>query len=159
MRTSRGIAKALLQQLQKRQLNRGQGFTLVELMVVVVIVGILSATALPQFLGVKDKAKTNTQLGEAAGLAKECSAAILTEGPYPANYDFPKNTTNTGLLVGGNCNGGNNTTPPKASITYTTEAATASSAGLRCGTSDMAAGKKCKVTVDQTTGQITYSLA
>ena len=35
---------------------------------------------------IKEKAELNTQLGEGAGLAKECAAAIITEGPYPEAY-------------------------------------------------------------------------
>merc|ERR1712224_601072 len=58
-----------------------KGFTLVELMIV--IVGVLSAVALPNFLGVKDKAELAAQIGEQTGLAKECSSAIIINGPYP----------------------------------------------------------------------------
>ena len=138
------------------RLRHSKGFTLVELMVVIVIVGILSAVALPKFLGVKDKAKLNTQLGEAAGLAKECSAAIIAEGTYPANYTTNSGKTNTDLTIAGNCNGGDTATAPTASVTYTTTAATASS-GAKCGSSSLASGKQCQVTVAATTGDISYA--
>lgn len=158
-------ARMTLSMLTRKRQSRGsrelpnRGFTLVELMVVVVIVGILSATALPQFLGLKDKAKANTQIGEGSGLAKECSAAILTEGPYPANYNFPANTTNTGLQVPTNCNGGNNMTAPKAVVYYLTEPVTANAAGLKCGTNTLTTGKRCRIEVSPTNGSITYKLS
>ena len=69
---------SLNNRLQLALLNRersknalAKGFTLVELMIVIVIVGILSAVALPNFLSQTDKAKTT----EAEALSK----AFLTD--------------------------------------------------------------------------------
>lgn len=64
---------ALLQQLRRRQNLVRQGFTLVELMIVVAIIGLLSAVALPQFLNARDRADVKSKIGETVGLAKECA--------------------------------------------------------------------------------------
>ena len=64
---------ALLQQLRRRQNLVRQGFTLVELMIVVAIIGLLSAVALPQFLNARNRADSKAKIGEVVGLAKECA--------------------------------------------------------------------------------------
>jgi type IV pilus assembly protein PilA len=68
--------------LLKRKKGRNlleKGFTLVELMIVIVIVGILSSVALPNFLGTKSKAEAGSLTGGLVGLAKECAANAILE--------------------------------------------------------------------------------
>ncbi|MFM7265945.1 MAG: type IV pilin protein [Cyanobium sp.] len=66
--------------LQRREsLNPvSRGFTLVELMIVVAIVGILSAVALPNFLQARSAALIGSRVGEAVGFAKECAVRTVT---------------------------------------------------------------------------------
>ena len=85
--------KKLQQALLKSKKAVKNGFTLIELMVVVVIVGVLSAVGVPQLLAANDKAKDAAAQAEVVNAAKTCSLDLLTESSGYVADDFPLLTT------------------------------------------------------------------
>jgi len=81
--------RTLIQRLAKRKNKKQNGFTLIELMVVVAIVGVLTAVGLPQLSKAQDRAKVSAATQEAVNFAKDCSVSLLTgaAAPDPSNYD------------------------------------------------------------------------
>jgi len=121
-----------------------KGFTLVELMIVIVIVGILSAVALPNFLNQTSKAKATEAKTLAASAIKEAQVAWTESGstgltawePKQPTGQCPADTDNFAFV----CSGG---TPAAVTVTATGSA-----------TSGDLSGKTVVATADVTTGGV-----
>ena len=64
----------------KRARVGSSGFNLMELMIVVAIVGLLSALSLPRILQARAAVRAGAVIGEELGLAKECATWVLSGG-------------------------------------------------------------------------------
>ena len=77
------LARKLLKTKSKKQ----NGFTLIELMVVVAIVGVLTAVGLPELSKAQDKAKIAAAEATLTNAAKECSLDLITGETTPTTFD------------------------------------------------------------------------
>lgn len=94
--TNTFIQTALLRAKNKKQKN---GFTLIELMVVVAIVGILTAVGLPELTKAQDKAKAAAAKSFVVNEGKSCSLALVTGD----SYTLASAPTNVTLSQGNSC--------------------------------------------------------
>ena len=94
----------LAKRLGKNMGTLQQGFTLVELLVVVVIVGILSAVALPQFFTQTKKAAATEGTQQASSIAKQASAYYLENGGIASGDTHTNCTAYAGTIKVDNTN-------------------------------------------------------
>lgn len=91
-------------------MKKQQGFTLIELMIVVAIIGILAAVALPAYQDYTVRAKITEAIGMASAAKTAVSEHVISRGTWPANasaagYDAPSNLGVVGDIAIGDSNG------------------------------------------------------
>lgn len=79
-------------------LESGAGFTLIELMVVMIILGLLAALVVPKMFGKLEKAKTNAAYAQIELLGTALDSYRLDTGRYPATLNglISKESTDEG---------------------------------------------------------------
>jgi prepilin-type N-terminal cleavage/methylation domain-containing protein len=69
--------QSLIQRLARKNRKGKNGFTMIELMVVVAIIGVLSAVALPALTSAQNRAKSSAAKQESVNSAKSCTIELL----------------------------------------------------------------------------------
>jgi prepilin-type N-terminal cleavage/methylation domain-containing protein len=84
--------KSILAKKLAKKGRKPNGFTLIELMVVVAIVGVLTAVGLPELTKAQEKAKSSAAKSHVVNEGKSCSLALVTGDSYTL-ADAPANVT------------------------------------------------------------------
>lgn len=86
-----------LQQIKK--INAQKGFTIVELLIVIVVIGILAAIVIVAYNGVQNSARDSNNKTDAVSLAKVAEAINADKGWYPGGTGDAAVTSTATLLT------------------------------------------------------------
>ena len=68
--------------------KRNQGFTIVELLIVIVVIGILAALVITTYAGIQSKARNGKRSTDVQSLQTQIEAFYSQNGYYPSNTDL-----------------------------------------------------------------------
>lgn len=130
--------------------SNNQGFTLIETLIVVIIIGILSAIAAPGLLGMLNRNKVNTALDEVQGALREAQREAMRKGQQcTVTLDSTNSKVTGSCLVTGDrtlpSGVALGTNPNPATVTFYFRGNTNNSAKIVLYSDDSNQQKKCLV--------------